>query len=112
MNALTNTQFINNEQGQPVFVIIPYADYLYNFKHQINIDEGVPSEVVNMVFDNGYSPAKAWREYLKVSQEEAAKKIGVSQAAYSQYEKSEKLRLSTRIKIANALNIKAELLDF
>ncbi|OCG35663.1 hypothetical protein A9G31_07780 [Gilliamella sp. Gris1-4] len=78
----------------------------------IDIETGVPNEVVNMVFDNNYSPAQAWREYLKLSQVEVANKIGISQSAYSQYEKSQKLRKATRIKIAEALQIKPELLDF
>jgi hypothetical protein len=28
----------------------------------IDIETGVPNQVVNMVFDNNYSPAQAWRE--------------------------------------------------
>ena len=114
MNALTNNiQFINNEQGQPQFVVMPYTQYLElaNIK-QINTDTGVPHDVVNLVFDNNYSPVQAWREYLKLSQVEVANKIGISQSAYSQYEKSQKLRKATRTKIASALGINPELLDF
>ena len=114
MNAHTNNiQFINNEQGQPQFVVMPYAQYLeLSNTKQINTDTGVPSEVVNLVFDNNYSPAQAWREYLKLSQVEVAEKIGITQSAYSQYEKSQTLRKATRIKIANALGINPDLLDF
>ena len=78
----------------------------------IDVETGVPSEVVNLVFDNNYSPAQAWREYLKLSQIEVAQKIGITQSAYSQNEKSQKLRKATRIKIASALGINPELLDF
>lgn len=78
----------------------------------IDIETGIPSDVVNMFFDNNYSPAQAWREYLNLSQVEVANRIGISQSAYSQYEKSQKLRKTTRIKIAEALHIKPELLDF
>ena len=113
MNVLTNLQFINNEQGQPQFVVIPYAEYLELTGNKgINLETGVPSEVVNMVFDNNYSPVQAWREYLNLSQAEVANRIGISQPAYSQYEKSQKLRKATRIKIADALKIKPEQLDF
>jgi len=113
MNALTNAQFIKNEQGQPIFAIISYADYLnYSKYNSVDIVDGVPNEVVNMVFDNNYSPVKAWREYLKLSQAEVALKIGVSQSAYAQYEQSQKLRLPTRKKIATALGIKMDFLDF
>ncbi|MFQ1013484.1 helix-turn-helix domain-containing protein [Gilliamella apicola] len=113
MNALTNIQIIKNEYGQPQFVVMPYAQYLeLSNDKEINMDKGVPSEVVNLVFDNNYSPAQAWREYLKLSQIEVANKIGISQSAYSQYEKSQKLRKSTRVKIADALGINPELLNF
>ncbi|OTQ31245.1 transcriptional regulator [Gilliamella apicola] len=76
------------------------------------MNNGVPNEVVNLVFDNNYSPAQAWREYLKLSQIEVAQKISITQSAYSQYEKSQTLKKTTRIKIANALGINPDLLDF
>jgi transcriptional regulator with XRE-family HTH domain len=50
-------------------------------------------------------------EYLRLSRVEVANKIGIGQSAYSQYEK-QKLRKATRIKIAEALQIKPELIDF
>lgn len=65
-----------------------------------------------MVFDKDYSPAQAWREYLHLSQVEVANRIGITQSAYSQYEKSKTVRKATRIKIADALGIKPDLLDF
>ena len=76
------------------------------------MNNGVPNEVVNLVFDNNYSPAQAWREYLNLSQIEVAQKIGITQSAYFQYEKSQTLKKATRIKIANALGINPDLLDF
>ncbi|MFQ1019446.1 helix-turn-helix domain-containing protein [Gilliamella sp. CG13] len=113
MNARTNIQFINNELGQPQFVVMPYTQYLELSKSkQIDTEAGVPSEVVNMVFDNNYSPAQAWRKYLNLSQVDVANRIGISKSAYSQYYKIQKLRKSMRIKIAEALQIKPELLDF
>lgn len=47
---------------------------------------GVPHEVVNLVFDNDWTPIRAWREYLTLTQAEVASRIGVSQAAYAQSE--------------------------
>ena len=47
----------------------------------IDIETGILSDVVNMVFDNTYSPAQAWREYLNLSQVEVANRIGISQSA-------------------------------
>jgi predicted transcriptional regulator len=43
---------------------------------------GVSNEVVNLIFDNHYSLAQAWREYLKLPQVDVANKIGICQSAY------------------------------
>jgi len=114
MSVHTNkVQIINDSNGMPAFAVIPYTEYtnLINAK-PIELELSVPSEVVNLVFDNGYTPMQAWREYLNLSQEEVALKIGVSQSAYSQYEAAEKPRKQTKIKVAEALGIKPEQLDF
>lgn len=83
-----------------------------NKKPKIDLSECIPSEVVDLFFDYNYSAAKAWREYLGLTQEEAAANIGVSQAAYSQYESSEKPQKKTIAKMAKALGITVEQLDF
>jgi len=80
-------------------------------KSRINFQNAIPSEVVNLIFDNRLTPAIAWREYLQLTQEECAKKVGISQAAYSQLENSDKPRKTTRIKLATALGINPEQLD-
>ena len=55
---------------------------------------------------------RAWCEHLGLTQAEVASRLGISQAAYSQHENSQTLRKSTRIKMANALGLRAEQLDF
>ncbi|WP_367446032.1 helix-turn-helix domain-containing protein [Snodgrassella alvi] len=77
----------------------------------INLQNAIPSEVVSLIFDNGFTPARAWREYLQLSQEECAIKLGISQAAYSQLETSNNPRKTTRNKLATALGINPEQLD-
>ena len=57
----------------------------------ISLQNAIPSEVVSLIFDNGFTPAPAWREFLQLTQEECAIKLGISQAAYSQLETSNKL---------------------
>lgn len=113
MSAHTNHQIIRNQQGTPQYVVVPYAEYLALIKKsKIDLEQGVPSEVVNLVFNKNYSPAKAWREYLGLTQEEAAANINVSQSAYSQFEAAERPQKKTRAKIAAALGINLEQLDF
>ncbi len=64
----------------------------------------IPHEVVSATVD-GVTPLRAWREYLGLTQVEVATRLGISQSAYAQQESSEKLRKSTREKIAAALGI-------
>ncbi|WP_257384758.1 helix-turn-helix domain-containing protein [Snodgrassella alvi] len=108
----TNYQIINDKQGMPQFVVIPYEDFrqLTN-QSVINLKNAIPSEVVDLLFDKQYSPARAWREYLQLTQEECAKKLGITQPAYSQLESSKKPRKATRIKLATALGIHEGQLD-
>lgn len=117
----TNVQVIQNPQGLPAYAVLPWDDYLRltnspKVKNQpaekINLDHAVPSQVVDMVFDKNYSPLKAWRLHLELTQEEVAKRLNISQSAYSQYEVSDKLRKATRQKVAQALGIFSEQLDF
>ena len=65
MHAHPNQQIIRNKQGEPEYVVLPYADYLQLIQQSIiNLEHGVPSQVVDLIFDKNYTPAKAWREYL------------------------------------------------
>ena len=112
MTAHTNHQIINNRLGNPEYVLVPFEEYLQLTKQsKINLAEGVPSQVVDLIFDKKYSPARAWREYLHLTQEECAQKLGISQAAYSQLETSNNPRKTTRNKLATALGINPEQLD-
>lgn len=77
----------------------------------INLQNAIPSEVVSLIFDNGFTPARAWREYLQLTQEDCARKLGISQAAYSQLETSNNPRKTTRNKLATALGINPEQLN-
>ncbi|RKP50950.1 helix-turn-helix domain-containing protein [Trinickia fusca] len=71
----------------------------------------IPHEVVSRTVD-GATPLRAWREHLDLTQAEVAERLGISQSAYAQQENSERLRKSSREKIAAALGITAAQLDF
>ncbi|MBQ1837855.1 MAG: helix-turn-helix transcriptional regulator [Neisseriaceae bacterium] len=78
----------------------------------MDTETGVPSAVVNLAFDNGYSALRAWREYLGFTQEEVAKKLMISQSAYCQQEKNDTLTNAFRERVAIVLNIHPEQLNF
>ena len=108
MNAPTSIQIINGPDGQPAFVVIPYADYVATR----NAEKGlIPHDVVSRTVD-GATPARAWREHLGLTQAEVAGRLGISQSAYAQQESSDRLRKATREKISAALGIEAAQLDF
>ncbi len=71
----------------------------------------IPHEVAGFMLEKGYSPAKAWRVYLRMSQKDAAKKLGISQAALSQIENNENNQRATLEKIAVAYGIHVEQLE-
>ena len=105
MSALTNIQFIE-KHGKPVFVVIPYEEYLKLLPHE---EVAIPHEVVGLVVKKGMNLVRAWRAYLGLTQAEVAKKAGISQAALSQMEKKEnKLRNATLEKLALAMGLSVE----
>ncbi|MFA6012615.1 MAG: helix-turn-helix transcriptional regulator [Desulfobacteraceae bacterium] len=109
MNAHTNIQIIHDKNGTPAFVVVPYGDWV---AQQDRVKALVPNEVVNMVFDREWTPMRAWREYLGLTQSEIATRANISQAAYAQMEITEKPRVATIKKIATALGLTLEQLDF
>ena len=108
MKTLTNVQVINGPDGKPSFVVIPYDDYLRAYEREHNL---IPNEVVSLVVD-GATPARAWREYLKLTQAEIAQRLGITQPSYAKQEASNGLRPVTIKKIAAALGITVAQLDF
>ncbi|HHW7507165.1 TPA: helix-turn-helix domain-containing protein [Mannheimia haemolytica] len=115
MKELTNIQYLNDEEGKPAFAVLPIATLEW-LKQKANIktaiETGIPSAVAGIALDNNYSALRAWREYLGLTQEEVAQRLGISQSAYSQHENAKNLRKTTRIKIAYALGLNEEQLDF
>src|SRR5258708_2925477 len=108
MNARTNIQVINGPDGKPVFVVIPYADYIAEHNAARGL---IPHDVISRTVD-GATPVRAWREHLDLTQAEVAERLGISQSAYAPQETSERLRKSSRERIAAALGIAPDQLDF
>jgi DNA-binding XRE family transcriptional regulator len=110
MSAPTNIQILKDRQGKPEYAVIPYDDFVRmagpQEKHYI------PNEVVGFVFQDGMTPARAWREYFGLTQAVVARRLKITQSAYSQLEKSTSPHRATLAKIAKALKIDIEQLDF
>lgn len=110
MSAHTEHQIIK-KNGVPLFVVVPYEEYIAGVQRTKKTEEKVyfPQKVVEKAAIEGKSMVRAWREYKRMAQKDVAAKMGITQAAYSQLEKSQdKMRGSTLKKIAAALDIKEE----
>lgn len=108
MNALTDIQTIKGADGAPAFVVVPYAEFVRRFA---SAEALIPHEVVSATVD-GASPMKAWREYLGLTQADVAARLGISQAAYAQTEAAQRPRMSTKERVAAALSISIEQIDY
>ncbi|WP_368206043.1 helix-turn-helix domain-containing protein [Aeromonas sp. s5] len=97
---------IINQAGKPAFAVIPYEHYLELMVPHEKRDDFMPDEVIGLHVEHGLSLLAAWRVYKKLSQQELATRIGISQSAVAQMEKpSSKPRHATLHKVANALGI-------
>ena len=91
-------------------MVIPYDEYVRTFRKTPRIPESgnIPNDVVWLSVDKGYSLARAWREYLGLTQVEVAARMRISQAELSQMESVKKLRKASLEKQAQALGVTVE----
>lgn len=91
-----------NKNGEPAFVVIPYDEFIQIYPHLKSEQTAtIPHAVVSLMVDKNISRLQAWREYLGFTQQEVAKKLGISQAALSQIESvNSKPRKETLRKLA------------
>ena len=105
----TKHQVIEHK-GIPVAVVIPYNDYLAYVYPEL-AEPLTPHEVVKKYFGEGKSLIQAWREYLNLTQEDVAGRLGIKQSSYQQMEKkTARPRPATLKKIAAAFDIDPALL--
>ena len=108
MNTHIEFQTIKGENGEPAFVVVPYSDFVKLYAHKEGL---IPHDVVSVTVD-GATPMKAWREYLGLTQAEVAARLDITQAAFAQLETSAHPRKSTLRRVAGALGLALEQLDF
>lgn len=108
MSAHIEHQIIHGPDGAPLFVLVPYDEYV---APQEKTDEEVifPQGVVNLLVEENMGLLRAWREHLGLTQAEVARRMGISQSGYAQLERRKsELRYSTRARLASALGIEPE----
>lgn len=110
MNALTNYQTILDSKGKPVFVVVPYNEFVNLFG--IVRPGMIPNEVVGKRIMDEVSMLQAWREYLNLTQEEMATRMNITQAGYAQIEAARRPRKATLEKAATAMGITLEQLGY
>lgn len=108
MNIPTDVQIITHS-GKPAFAVVPYDQWL-KLTGQ-NEEVYFPHEVVGFQLQ-GLSLIAAWRKYKKLSQEQLADKLGISQSAMAQIEsRDSKPQNKTLQRVAAALNVTVEQLQ-
>jgi DNA-binding XRE family transcriptional regulator len=92
------------------YVLVPAEEFAILAGEPAWVPPGdrVPWPVVKRHLHEGVSMARAWREYLGITQQELADRMGVSQAAVSQIESQERPRAATLKKLADAFGISPE----
>ena len=102
-------QTLIGADGKPAFVVVPYEDFR---RMASGFTPGtIPHAVVSAVVD-GARPMAAWREHLRLTQTEIAERMGVSQAAYAQMESVARPRKLTLEKVASAMGLVVEQLNW
>ena len=105
-SAHTNHQIIE-KNGEPLFVLIPYDEYVRTFSEKRR--PAIPHAVVGKHIMEGKSLIRAWREYKRLTQREVAAAMGVAQATFASMEKSgANPRRSSLEKIAVAMGLRVE----
>lgn len=104
MDGQAKHQVISDEKGNPLFVLVPYCEYVSFYGD--GTEAFLPNRVASLMATEGHNILRAWRKYLKLSQKEVAERIGVTQGAYCQMENTpDSLRRETLQKISQAMGI-------
>jgi len=105
MNAPIRHQIIE-DNGQPLFVLVPYAEYVASLRRESGESPSIPLAVSKAANMEDKSLVRAWREYKGLSQADMAERMGISRPAYAQLEaRGANLRATTVHRLALALDV-------
>lgn len=118
---------IIEKDGKPEYAVLPYADYLrllelaedradaqvvaeFQEAYKAGREFTVPAEIVRRELA-GESPVKLWREQRDLTQEELAKRAGISKPYLSQIETGKRQgTVETLAALARALDVPLDVL--
>ena len=103
-----NTKYsrIVGSDGKTEYYLVPVDELNKLLTQSVSDQEAtIPNAVVKMYVLEEIPLIAAWRAYLSLTQAEVARRMNISQAAYSQIEHAKKPRVVTRKKVAKALGI-------
>ena len=108
MNIPIRHQIIE-DKGQPLYVLVPYAEYVASLNREPGENTAIPLAVSKAANMEDKSLVRAWREYKGLSQAEMAERMSISRPAYAQLEaKDANLRATTVHRLAVALDVQWE----
>ena len=128
MKTHINKHQIVMHEGVPVAAVLPYGEYLAllegktgdfedilsdeEIEAALNDEYTIPNEVVGFIVKKRFTPIRAWREYLGLTQAEVAKRMNTSQSSYARMERGQAdVRIATLKNIAKAMGIHYSQLD-
>ena len=106
INVHTKFSRIVGSDGKTQYYLVPVEE-LNQLLTRTEPDQEVtiPNAVVKMHVLQEVPLIAAWRTHLSLTQEEVARRMDISQGAYSQIEHAKNPRIATRKKVAEALGI-------
>ena len=106
MNVHTKYSRIVGPDGKTEYFLVPVDDFNQLLTQSVSDqDVTIPNAVVKRHVLEEMPLIAAWRTYLSLTQAEVARRMDISQAAYSQIENAKNPRVATRKKVAEALGI-------
>lgn len=119
---MNHIQFITDEPSGKQAAVIP-IDLFERLMQQTDLaelyeditvtpgkhdDAQIPNEVVEIMLSKDVTIQAAWRIYRGLTQKDVAEKLGIKQAAVSQFEKSENPRKDNIERLAQLYQCKVE----
>ena len=115
MKELTEYNFIPDANGNPLWVLVPYQDYLKSGVAELADDDAqLPHEVVALMVEHDCNLLSAWRRFKGLSQKDLSELTGFAQPAISRMKKNTfRYQKDTLLKLSTALQLEpSQLIDY